>query len=430
MTKNKFTYEELEIQIANLKKHIEELSAQKAKAEEDSEILNMFLEHSPVYFFLIDEKVRAVRLSKNFEKLLGFPIEKMIGSAVSNLIKTDTAKSRDSKDLQILNNNIPVQYDDEVMGRITTTFRFPVKMHGKPSYLAGFVIDNTDRILAERALIESEKKLRILFNMIPNPIIIIEKQTGYIIEINDYTVLQYGYTREEFIAQDFAFIISEEGASKVNSRKFEDLFQKKFHKKKNSDVFPVSINITPFKNKNEDLLIISVHDISSQVLSEQNRKEIKEKNHLDKLKEYENKVSALNKQLSYQSLILKQQNAINKSVLKILTNLTPAAENFQESVDLIREKIVSANLNNNSINFEDHVNAIDNDFMKKLKALGFKLSTNEIKLCSFLHLNLSTKEISKITNQSTRSIEVARYKLRKKLNLGSNDNLNLFLSSL
>lgn len=428
MTKNRFSYEELEIQIAKLNNQIEELSAQKAKSEEDSEILNLFLEHSPVYFFLIDEKVRAVRLSKNFEKLLGFPIEEMIGSAVSSLIKTDTAKFRDTKDLQILDNNVPVQYDDEVMGRITTTYRFPVKMDGKPSYLAGFVIDNTDRVLAERALIESEKKFRILFNMIPNPIIIIKKQTGNIIEINDYTVSQYGYSREELIDQYIAFIVSEEGAPTINSERIEVLFQKKFHKKKNSDVFPVSINITSFTIKDEDFLIISVHDISSQVLSEQNRKEMNENIYLDKLQYMENRLNSINQQLTIQALNLNQQKSINNNVLEMLADLTPNADNFQESINTIRNKILSGNKNTND--FQKHLNSLDNDFLKKLNKLGYKLSTNEVNLCSYLHLNLSTKEISKITHQSIRSIEVARYKLRKKLNLGNNENLNLYLSSL
>lgn len=430
MTKSKLSYEELEIQYAILKKQIKKLSVGKAKAEEDSEILNMFLEHSPIYFILKDEKARNLKLSKNFEALVGIPVKKMLGLTNYDIYKTETSKARDEQEIYLVENNISCQYIDEVFGRIASSFRFPIQLKGKPRYLAGYAIDETEKIIAERALKENEEKFRILFNSIPNPVLIIEKQTGKIIEINDDAITQYGYSREELINHDVAFIISEAGAVTINSNNIEDLFLKKFHKKKNGDVFPVSINIISFNIKNDEFLIMSVHDISNQVLLEQNRKEINEKNYLDTLKEMENRLNSLNQQLITKSLNLDQQKSISNDVLEMLTNLDPNADDFRESVKSIQNKIQSCNTYSNTDDFQIHINSINIDFLKKLKKLNLKFSTNEINLCSYLNLNLSTKEISKITHQSTRSIEVARYKLRKKLNLANDVNLNLFLASL
>jgi DNA-binding CsgD family transcriptional regulator len=60
-----------------------------------------------------------------------------------------------------------------------------------------------------------------------------------------------------------------------------------------------------------------------------------------------------------------------------------------------------------------------------------ELSLNERRLCAFLRLNMTTKEIASITGQSPRSIEVARTRLRKKLNLTNSDtSLTDFLSHI
>jgi DNA-binding CsgD family transcriptional regulator len=59
------------------------------------------------------------------------------------------------------------------------------------------------------------------------------------------------------------------------------------------------------------------------------------------------------------------------------------------------------------------------------------LSPNERRLCAFLRLNMSSKEISTITGQSIHSIQVARTRLRKKLQLThSEQGLIEFLAAL
>ena len=70
-------------------------------------------------------------------------------------------------------------------------------------------------------------------------------------------------------------------------------------------------------------------------------------------------------------------------------------------------------------------------FLSKLSEKYPDLTPNEIKLCVFLALNLRTKEISVITQQSIKSINVARTRLRRKLNLdNTNTNLCVFLKQI
>jgi hypothetical protein len=81
--------------------------------------------------------------------------------------------------------------------------------------------------------------------------------------------------------------------------------------------------------------------------------------------------------------------------------------------------------------FELRFQQVHNDFYEKLHTINPDLTLNERRLCAFLRLNMTTKEISAITGQSPRSIEVARTRLRKKLHLTNSEvNLTDFLLSV
>lgn len=71
------------------------------------------------------------------------------------------------------------------------------------------------------------------------------------------------------------------------------------------------------------------------------------------------------------------------------------------------------------------------DFNKKIHKLSPRLSSSERRLCYFLLLDMSTKEIATITGQSKRAVELARIRLRKKLGLTNIDtSLFEFLSKI
>jgi DNA-binding CsgD family transcriptional regulator len=81
--------------------------------------------------------------------------------------------------------------------------------------------------------------------------------------------------------------------------------------------------------------------------------------------------------------------------------------------------------------FELHYGQVYETFYKILEEKHPELTYRDKRLCALLKLNLSTKEISRITGQSVKSLENARTRLRKKLNLtNTNENLTDYLSSL
>ena len=80
--------------------------------------------------------------------------------------------------------------------------------------------------------------------------------------------------------------------------------------------------------------------------------------------------------------------------------------------------------------FEAQFIKVSPQYYDKLNSLYPNLTPNERKLCVFLKLNMSSKEINKITFQSEEALKKARLRLRKKLNLERETNLATFLQNL
>ena len=80
--------------------------------------------------------------------------------------------------------------------------------------------------------------------------------------------------------------------------------------------------------------------------------------------------------------------------------------------------------------FEDAFNNADQNFLKNLKKLHPNLTRNDLKLCAYLRLNLSTKEIAPLFGISVRSVEIKRYRLRKKMNLSHGTTLTDHIVSI
>ena len=77
--------------------------------------------------------------------------------------------------------------------------------------------------------------------------------------------------------------------------------------------------------------------------------------------------------------------------------------------------------------FEYHFDRVHGDFLSRLTTEFLDLTPGEQKLCAFLRLKMDTKEIANLMGISLRGVEVARYRLRKKLRLDVHQNLSKFI---
>jgi DNA-binding CsgD family transcriptional regulator len=92
-------------------------------------------------------------------------------------------------------------------------------------------------------------------------------------------------------------------------------------------------------------------------------------------------------------------------------------------------KLIDRNLNNKEdwAIFESHFNEVHEAFLKRLRKEHLELTTGDLKLAAYLRMDLSSKEIAPLLHISLRGVENKRYRLRKKIGLEGDDNLNRYL---
>ncbi|MFN8208972.1 MAG: tetratricopeptide repeat protein [Bacteroidales bacterium] len=136
-------------------------------------------------------------------------------------------------------------------------------------------------------------------------------------------------------------------------------------------------------------------------------------------------VEIKNKELTTNVMYLVRKNELINSIAERLLNVRQQlpAENQGVIHDIIFD-LQKEGDSDSWKEFELRFNQVHLEFYNRLRQLYPGLTPSDEKLCAFLRLNMSTKEISAITQQSTKTIEVARARLRKKLNL-TNTNSNL-----
>ncbi|WP_225318017.1 helix-turn-helix and ligand-binding sensor domain-containing protein [Flavobacterium luteum] len=156
--------------------------------------------------------------------------------------------------------------------------------------------------------------------------------------------------------------------------------------------------------------------------------ELQAENELN-VQEYEKHILELeiqtkSSEVAGKSLSIAKQSEMIENIQQILDN--------EFDINKLKSEIKKA-IKINAVNkqewkvFENNLNQIHNEFIKSLSTKYPLLTSKDIKLCVYLKMNLSSKEIAPLMNISFRSVELHRYRLRKKLALNQDKNLNKFL---
>jgi DNA-binding CsgD family transcriptional regulator len=145
-----------------------------------------------------------------------------------------------------------------------------------------------------------------------------------------------------------------------------------------------------------------------------------------KNEQLEKEMAGKNKELAVSTMSLIKKNEFLTSIKKKLQE----SESSSEVKTVIRKIDKDINEEDNWKFFKKAFSNADKDFFKKIKSKHPELTSNDLKLCAYLRLNLSSKEIAPLLNISVKSVEIKRYRLRKKMDLPREMNLVEYILSI
>lgn len=238
----------------------------------------------------------------------------------------------------------------------------------------------------------------------------------------------------------------------------QDLAKKELEKKKTRTVFTliligllvliVVLLIYSYKFKNDALkqktLLFSqtnkLNLLEIKNKDEENKRLVTEKKELEARAE----ISKLNKEklewdikhkereLSTIALQVIGKNEMLSNLKKSIQKLIDGGESHPEK--LLRDSVIeitnNINLDKDWDDFKMHFEKVHQGFFKRLLDTYEDLTSEDLKFCAYLRINLSTKEMAQILNITPVAINKRRNRLRKKLQLNPGDDLIVFLSKI
>jgi len=146
---------------------------------------------------------------------------------------------------------------------------------------------------------------------------------------------------------------------------------------------------------------------------------------------YQQEIAHKQKELASQTLHLVQKNTFIQELMENLENIKNSPEKFKMEFRRIVMLLKKENASDKDWEvFKTYFAEVHNDFDQKLKTFSDDISEKEIRLAAFLRMNLTTKEIAATLNVLPDSILKSKYRLKKKLGLEKETDLNQFLNAL
>jgi ligand-binding sensor domain-containing protein/DNA-binding CsgD family transcriptional regulator len=176
-----------------------------------------------------------------------------------------------------------------------------------------------------------------------------------------------------------------------------------------------------------------------KVINQQKEKQFKQKQLQSEKKiikleneKLENEVSFKQRELASLALNITSKNEMLDQIKSQLKSFSGKleAEYKNELMQIIKLIDNNSKLDNDWNKFEFYFDQVHSNFLKQLKEKYPDLTISQMKLCAYLRMNLSTKEIATLMNISVAGIEKSRYRLRRKFNLDHDRMLTDFIQMI
>lgn len=272
------------------------------------------------------------------------------------------------------------------------------------------------------------------------------KQNNLLQEKNVLSLLKQSYFESNELQKAYEcteeILIVNDSISRYNKLKEIDRLEMrhKYDQERTQQLFKHELLLAEIRQKELSITLISVIAglfivilIFTYILQ---RNRIKSKNLEQKAivlqnEKLEQQLSFKNKELTTNVMYLLKKNEFITSIAnKLKNNSTEGKSNSERNIKSMVLEIERSLKENSWADFEVRFQKVHVDFYNNLSNRYPELTANDLRLCAFLRLNMTSKEIAGITYQSVDSLKTARYRLRKKLGLSREDNLVAFLTRI
>jgi PAS domain S-box-containing protein len=411
----------------------------------EAELLNekatrqLILDSIPAFVFVKDTENHILSMNRAYRENTGLTMEQVAGKNLLEFMENKSlAEDYLKDDIEVIETGLPKRNIIEPMitddSRWFITDKIPYRDNtGKVTGIIGFSIDITERKNAEDALMRSEKRFRQLFDTSPDGIAI-SNLNGRILNANKVFCTLLNYSVNEISKLHFQDITPDKYdnmelnfiQNAITGGAASEKFEKEYISR-NNILIPVAITCwILFDDTGKPAqLVANVKDLTYQKKAEQLEKSLlkKEKEQLEN--DLKTKTQQLNSKITQ---LIEKNELVNNLIVQLNKLKGLEKQELINEINAITRDLQSKTNEDFWTQFETTFGQINQSFYDNIYLAYPNLTNNERKISAFLKMNLSTKDIANITHQSIRSIEMARSRLRTKLNLSRKDNLSKFLN--
>jgi len=299
---------------------------------------------------------------------------------------------------------------------------------------------NAELSVTKKMVEESEERLKLLIKN-SNDILVLVNETGEQFFISDAAESLTGYRVEELLGKveeviypDDLLLVQQHWARVLSRKDAPDCIQYRHKHKEKGYVWFEVVAQNFLDHPAIKAVVANIRDITER----KNVEIALQESEAIKAQLLTNEIERINRELKT------NQRSMTAATLKLIQNSERDAQTIDRLIEIEKhtntegkqniKMLIADNkrisYNSNWDEFEILFEKVHSSFYEKLNTQFPTLTANERKMCAFLKLNMSNKDIAHITFQSDDALKKARLRLRQKLEIGRETNLSAFLQNI